>query len=90
MGRDKFFDLLRKHHLLIKQKRRKIKTTISYHRFHRYPNLIKEIKVKQANEVWVSDITYIWLDDTECFCFLSVITDLYSRKIIGFCPETSG
>jgi len=85
IGRDKFFDLLRRRGLLRKLRRRKVKTTDSYHRYHKYPNLIKGKVPQKANEIWVSDITYLWLRDNTSFCYLFLITDLYSRKIIGYC-----
>jgi transposase InsO family protein len=83
IGRDKFFDLLRRNGLLISRKKRHVSTTDSYHRYHKYPNLIRDVKPLKANEIWVSDITYLWLRDADCFCYLFVVTDLYSRKIIG-------
>lgn len=85
IGRDKFFDLLRRNKLLKNLRRRKITTTDSYHRYHKYPNLIREKVPLKANEIWVSDITYLWLRDEPGFCYLFIITDLYSRKIIGYC-----
>jgi len=89
MGRDKFFDVLRNNHLLIKSKRCRTKTTCSYHHFNRYNNLIENAVPTRANEVWVSDITYLWLKPQDRFCYLSVITDLYSRKIVGHCVHDS-
>lgn len=83
MGRDKFFEVLRKNHLLIKSKRQRTKTTCSYHHFNRYNNLIEKAVPTRANEIWVSDITYLWLKPQDKFCYLSIITDLYSRKIVG-------
>lgn len=85
IGRDKFFDFLREHQLLIKPKRFRAKTTFSYHHFNRYDYLIKDQIPIRANEIWVSDITYIWLKALDKFCYLSIITDLYSRKIVGYC-----
>jgi len=85
MGRDKFFELLRKKHLLMRPKRHSAKTTCSYHHFHKYKNLIQNIVPTRANQVWVSDITYLWLKQQDRFCYLSIITDLYSRKIVGHC-----
>lgn len=82
LGRDKFFDLLRDNGLLIKRKRRYAKTTNSSHRFRIYKNLVKEIEVSRPDEIYVSDITYIRVDDS--FCYLALITDLYSRKIVGY------
>lgn len=83
MGRDKFFDLLRNNQLLIKSKRYRTKTTCSYHHFNRYKNLIEGAVPLCCNEIWVADITYLWLKPQDKFCYLSIITDLYSRKIVG-------
>lgn len=85
IGRDKFFDLLRKNNLFIHRKKHRAITTNSYHHYHKYKNLIKDKIPMKANEIWVCDITYIWLTDEECFCYLFLITDMYSRKIIGYC-----
>lgn len=84
IGRDKLFDLLSSYGLLVRRRRRKrVYTTDSQHHFKRYPNLIKELTVQRPNHLWVSDITYIGLPDG--FCYLSLVTDAYSRKITGFC-----
>jgi transposase InsO family protein len=85
MGRDKFFDVLRGNDLLIKPKRIRAKTTCSYHHFNKYKNLIEGYTPLRCNEIWVSDITYVWLKSQDKFCYLNLITDLYSRKIIGHC-----
>jgi putative transposase len=85
IGRDKFFDVLRNNQLLVKTKRTRTKTTCSFHHFNKYSNLVKDISVERCNEIWVSDITYLWLKEKDSFCFLSVVTDLYSRKIVGHC-----
>ena len=85
MGRDKFYDFLRENNLLIKTKRYRAKTTCSYHHFNRYDFIAKDIIPTRCNEIWVSDITYIWLKEMDNFCYLSLITDLYSRKIVGYC-----
>lgn len=84
IGRDRFFDLLRKNNLLIKPKQRKTITTNSYHHFHKYPNLIKELKVTRVNQVIVTDITYLYLRESDSFAYLFLVTDLFSRKILGF------
>ena len=81
MGRDKFFELLRNNHLLIKPKRHSAKTTNSYHHFHKYPNLIQNTVPTRANEVWVSDITYLWLKQQDRFCYLSIITCIPERSL---------
>ena len=89
IGRDRFFDVLRNNHLLIKSKRSRTKTTCSYHHFNRYKNLIENAVPARANEVWVADITYLWLKPQDKFCYLSIITDLYSRRIVGYCVHQS-
>jgi putative transposase len=83
MGRDKLFDLLRDHGLLVrKHKKRKVITTDSNHAFKKYPNLTGSLVLRRANQLWVSDITYVELQ--EGFAYLSLITDAYSRKVVGF------
>ena len=82
MGRDNFFDLLRQNKLLVRKTKRAVYTTNSKHHFHRYPNLVKDFTPFKAHELWVSDITYIPLK--ERFAYLFLITDAYSRKIVGF------
>ncbi len=83
IGRDSFFDLLREHGLLIrKRKNRKPITTNSRHWLKKYPNLIEDFIPIAANQLWVSDITYIHVGTG--FAYLSLITDAYSRKIVGF------
>jgi putative transposase len=84
IGRDKFFDLLARNNLLNPSKKRRTRTTFSYHHFHKYPNLIKDLIPTKPNQVIVSDITYIWLNATQNFCYLFLITDMYSRKILGY------
>ena len=79
-GRDTFFDILRHHDLLVKPKRNGHRTT--YAGFLRYPNLIEDLEITHPNQVWVSDITYITTE--EGFVYLALITDLYSRFIIGY------
>lgn len=84
MGRDKLFDLLSEYGMLVrKRKKRKAITTDSDHPFRKYPNLIRGIIIIRPNQLWVSDITYIALINS--FCYLSLITDAYSRKIVGYC-----
>ena len=82
IGRDSFFNFLRRHGLLVGKRRRRVKTTFSNHWLHKYPNLIKELVPIRANQLWVSDITYV--ETSTGFVYLSLITDAYSRKIIGW------
>jgi len=81
-GRDKLFDLLRDYNLLIRRRKKFIHTTNSRHRFYKYGSLMKDFTPTGPNQVWVSDITYI--RKTRGFCFLALITDAYSRKIVGW------
>ena len=84
MGRDALYELLGNHGYLIRYRRRKPYTTDSNHHYKKYPNLIRDIKyLTHPGQLWVSDITYIRLK--EKFCYLSIITDAYSHKIIGYC-----
>ena len=68
--------------MLILPKRRYVQTTMSKHWLKKYPNLVKDLVVKGPDEVWVSDITY--LKTAEGNCYLNMITDAYSRKIMGY------
>lgn len=67
---------------LKKKKKRFVRTTNSEHGYGVYPNLIKELKIKKINQVWVSDITYIRIANG--FVYLAVVIDLYSRKVVGW------
>lgn len=82
IGRDKFFIFLSENDLLIHRKKSFTKTTNSNHRFKIHKNLIKGITPVTADEIYVSDITYIRVEDS--FSYLALITDLYSRKIVGY------
>jgi len=81
IGRDKFFDILRANHLLIQPKRSYHITTNSHHRFRKHQNQILDLEINRPEQVWVSDITYI--GKREKPCYLSIITDAYSKKIMG-------
>jgi transposase InsO family protein len=82
MGKVAFFDLLRDHNLLIKQRQRYHITTNSKHWMKKYPNLIKDVEPLSPNHIWVSDITY-WKTKAGHY-YISFITDAYSRKIVGY------
>jgi len=82
VGRDTLFNVLRKHQMLTLRKKYSARTTNSLHRFYKYKNIIKNIEVTKPNQVWVSDITYI--RTLKGFCYLALITDMYSRKIVGY------
>jgi putative transposase len=82
IGRDYLFDLLSEHRLLIRQRKRKALTTDSRHWMKKYSNLVKNINPIRPEQIWVSDITYIRLNNQ--WGYLSLITDAYSRKIMGY------
>ena len=82
VGRDKLFAILRANHLLIKPKRQYHITTDSHHRFRKHKNLIEDIQVERPEQVWVSDITYI--GDRSNPQYLALVTDSYSKKIVGY------
>ena len=82
MGRDEFFNLLRRYGLLVRKRKFRAVTTNSFHWLHKYPNIIKGLSPERPNHIWVSDITYIKTE--EGFLYLYLITDAYSRKIIGW------
>ena len=82
MGRDKFFDLLRRRDLLVKRRRKYAVTTQSRHRFRVHQNLVKDYTPQEPHRVWVSDITYIRTGNG--FKYLFLITDAYSRKVVGW------
>ena len=82
IGRDKLFALLKAEHLLIKSKRSYTKTTMSKHWLRKYPNLLKTTIPTGVEQVWVSDITYV--QTKAAHTYLALITDAYSRKIVGY------
>lgn len=82
IGRDKFISLMVGEGLHVKRKRRYKSTTYSDHKNKTYENLIKGKVIDKADYIWVSDITYI--DTSQGFLYLSLVTDLYSRKIVGY------
>lgn len=82
IGRDKFFELLAKNGLLVKRRRKYVSTTDSYHRFRVYKNQLRDKMLTKSHQGWVSDITYIRTGKD--FSYLFLITDAYSRKIVGW------
>ena len=87
ISRDKLFDILDKYHLKVHRRKRTVRTTWSESWLHRFPNLVKDLILTAANQVWVSDITYI---ETETgFVYLHLVTDAYSKKIMGWCLSPS-
>lgn len=86
LGRDALFDLLRQTRMLVLPRRAYHKTTHSHHRFRCHPNLLKagdgQVRAEASEQVWVADITY--LPTREQCAYLSLVTDAYSRKIVGY------
>lgn len=81
MGRDRLFDILSANYLLVRRKKKQTITTNSFHRFKKYPNLIRGFVPTSPNQLWVSDITYWRINGS--FVYISFVTDAYSKKIVG-------
>ena len=82
LGRQKFLDILRANDLLIRPRKRKPKLTDSRHKLPTYRNIARNMYLDRSELLWVSDITYIKVFDA--FCYLILITDAYSRKVMGY------
>lgn len=82
IGRDTFFNILRKHNILKIREKYSSRTTNTLHELYKYKNIIKDVEVTRPNQVWVSDITYI--RTIKGLCYLGLITNMYSRKIVGY------
>ena len=82
IGRDKLFNYLRIGHLLVKPRKSYTRTTWSKHWLRKHPNLVKGFTADKAEQLWVSDITYIKTQKQNCY--LSLVTDAYSRRIMGY------
>ena len=90
VGYNRFYDIIEKYNLKVRKKKRRVKTTDSSHGLPTYPNLVKELIPLRPNQLWVSDITYmvIYLNAQTGeydFCYLSLVTDYYTKEIIGWC-----
>lgn len=83
LGRDGLFNLLSSNYMLIRRRKRTVKTTNSFHWLRKYPNLIKGFIPSAPNQLWVSDITY-WRINNGQHVYISFITDAYSHKIVGY------
>jgi len=82
IGRDALFKLLREENLLVGKKKRYTKTTNSKHWMRKYPDLVQGKIPGKPQQLWVADITYIAME--ESFSYLHLITDAYSKKIVGY------
>lgn len=89
VGYNRFYDIIDKYELKVRKRRRRTRTTNSDHDFPTYPNLVKNFIPIRPNQLWVSDITYMVIcpnEDAEDykFCYLSLVTDYYTKEIIGW------
>ena len=82
IGRDKLFSILRANHLMITPKRSYRITTDTHHRFHKHKDIVQYVEVNRPEQVWVADITYLGYRNNHLY--LSLITDAYSKKIVGY------
>lgn len=82
IGRDKFYDVLRRQRLLVPKAKNHHITTNSHHRYFKYPNLVKDKVPTRPEQLWVSDITYI--KTNQGHQYLALVTDAYSKKIMGY------
>jgi len=82
LGRDRLFEFLREENMLIPKVKKYHKTTNSRHWMHKYPNVIKGLKIDRPEQLWVADITYLQMQDKHYY--LHLITDAYSKKIVGY------
>lgn len=82
VGRDKLFRILRASHLLVESKKSYHITTNSHHRFRKHKNLVSTMNIKEAETVWVSDITYVGTRANPSY--LALVTDAYSKRIMGY------
>ena len=90
VGYNRFYDIIEKYGLKVRRKKRRAKTTDSSHGLPTYPNLVKELVPLRPNQLWVSDITYMVIyvnaqTGEYGFCYLSLVTDYYTKEIIGWC-----
>lgn len=82
IGRDKLFAIMKANQMRIYPKRNYRVTTNSYHRFHKHADTVTGTNIVRPEQVWVSDITYV--GSTKCYNYLALITDAYSKKIVGY------
>ena len=89
VGRDAFRSILHERGLNIRRRQRVPRTTDSRHNLPTYPNLVKSVITTRPNQIWVSDITYIPMEDPTArlgyrFSFLTIVMDAYSKRIVGW------
>lgn len=82
LGRDKLFEFLQEENMLVPKVKKYHKTTNSRHWMRKYPNVIKELRINRPEQLWVADITYLQMQNKHYY--LHLITDAYSKKIVGY------
>lgn len=82
VGRDKLFEILRKEQMLITKRRKYVKTTNSKHWMRTYADSSKQLQLKEPEQLWVADITY--LSTREETVYLHLVSDAYSKQIMGY------
>lgn len=87
VGRDKLFTILKANHMLVKPARSYRITTDTHHRFRKHKNLIAQLTPTRPEQIWASDITYLGKNGSHQY--LALITDLYSKKIVGYDVSSS-
>ena len=84
VGYNRFYDIIELYGLKVRRRKRRTSTTDSRHGLPLYPDLTRELLPSRPCQLIASDITYIPLESDGCFCFLSLVTDCYSREIVGY------
>jgi len=87
VGRDRFADIIDRHGLKVRNKVRKPRITDSSHGLPLYPNLVRDFIPTAINQLWVSDITYLPIWDSETtyfFSYISLVMDAYNHELIGW------
>lgn len=89
VGYNRFYDIIEQYGLKVRKRKRRVSTTDSRHDLPLYPNLVKSLIPTRPCQLIVSDITYVplWTDPIGGeykFCYLSLVTDYYTKEIIGY------
>lgn len=89
VGYNRFYDIIEQYGLKVRKRKRRVSTTDSKHDLPLYPNLVKDFIPNRPCQLIVSDITYIhlWINPVDGeykFCYLSLVTDYYTKEIVGY------
>lgn len=85
IGRDRFERLVLSHGYRVIPPKNYTKTTHRHRRYLEYPNLTAGLQIRRLNQVWVSDLTYYYVNNE--FCYVIFEMDVYSRRILGSCAS---